>query len=93
MELTEIIEIIKDIVVVATPIVVAIITYRGNKKSKKDIQAETNQMLQKIYGELESQKQLISWQNSIPQTNEYQKLIGVKRCGNISTLTKLCSDF
>ncbi len=35
MELTEIIEIIKDIVVVATPVVVVIITYRGNKKIKE----------------------------------------------------------
>ncbi len=103
MGFTEIMGLIKDIVVVATPIVVAVITYRGNKKSKKDIQleiekikseksAETNQMLQKIFGELESQKQLISWQNSIPQTNEYQKLIDIKRYGNISTLAKLCSD-
>ncbi len=110
MELTEITRIIKDIiapivkdlVVIATPIVVAVITHKGNKKSKKDIQleiekikseksAETNQMLQKIYGELESQKQLISWQNSIPQTNEYQKLIDIKRYGNISTLANLCS--
>ncbi len=102
MELTEIIEIVKDVVVVATPIVVAVITYIGNKKSKKDIHleikkinseksAETTQILQKIYGELESQKQLISWQNSIPQTNEYQKLIDIKRYGNISTLANLCS--
>ncbi len=96
MGFTEIMGLIKDIVVVATPIVVAVITYRGNKKSKKDIQleiekikseksAETNQMLQKIFGELESQKQLISWQNSIPQTNEYQKLIDIKRYAETKT--------
>lgn len=78
---------IKDVLVVLTPIVVACISYRSNKKSKKDIQqevektikekdVETSQILQRISAELESQKQLAVWNNSLPQTNEYTSLAG-----------------
>lgn len=94
---------IKDILVVFTPIVVAYISYRSNKKSRDDIklevekitkekEAETRQILEKIGAESESQKQLITWQNSIPQTNEYLNLLGMKRSGHISALPKLCQD-
>ena len=94
---------LKDILVVATPIVVAYISYRTGKKTQKDItlevekitkekEAETKQILDKINAELESQKQLITWENSMPQTNDYTGLLGVKRFGNISALPKLCQD-
>lgn len=92
---------IKDILVIFAPIIVAYISYRSNKQSQKDIkleveritkekEAETKQILEKINAELESQKQLLSWQNSLPQTNEYTKLIETKRFGNISALPQLC---
>lgn len=95
-------EIIKDIIVVLTPCIVAIITHIGNKKTKKDIQleleknlkekdAETSQIIQKINAELESKKIITSWNNSMPQTNEYTKEIGVERYGNISGLDHLIS--
>ena len=94
---------LKDVLVVLTPIVVAYISYRSNKKTRNDIrleveritkekEAETQQILDKINAELESQKQLLTWQNSMPQTNEYLGLLGPKRSGHISALTKLCQD-
>lgn len=94
---------IKDILVILSPIVVAYISYRSNKKSKREIQqeiekslkekdAETSQMLQKIGAELESQKQLASWNNSLPQTNEYTGLAGVERYGNISALSGMVTS-
>lgn len=91
---------LKDALLVLSPIIVAYISYRSNKKSKKDIQleieknlkekdAETSQIVQKIYAELQSQKQLASWNNSMPQTNEYTKLAGIERYGNICALNDL----
>lgn len=91
---------LKDVLVVVAPIIIAYISYRSNKKSKEDIRleiekslkekdAETSQIIQKISAELESQKQLISWNNSMPQTNEYTKLAGTERYGNISALDNL----
>ena len=79
------------------------LAYRSNKKTQSDIkldveritkekEAETKQVLDKIAAELESQKQLISWQNSIPQTNEYSSQMGIKRFGNVSALPKLNED-
>ncbi|MCI9408716.1 MAG: hypothetical protein HFJ89_02760 [Oscillospiraceae bacterium] len=93
-------EIIKDIAVVLIPSGVSIITCIINKKTKKDIQleleknlkekdADTLQIIQKINAELESQKQLVSWSNSIPQTNAYTELAGTERYGNINTLHDL----
>ena len=91
---------LKDVLVVIAPIIIAYISYRSNKKSKEDIRleiekslkekdAETSQIIQKINAELESQKQLASWNNSMPQTNEYTKLAGIERYGNISSLYNL----
>lgn len=94
---------IKDILVILAPIVIAYISYKSSKQSQKGIrlaveritkekEAETKQILEKIGAELESQKQLLSWQNSLPQTNEYTKLIDIKRFGNISGLQELCKS-
>lgn len=90
----------KDFLIVISPIIVAYISYKSNKKSKKEIQqeiektvkekdVETSQILQRISAELESQKQLASWNSSIPQTKEYTDLAGIERYGNISALSKL----
>ena len=92
--------ILKDILVVLSPIIVACISYKSNKKNSKDIKleiekilkekdAETSQILQKINAELESKKQLASWNNSWPQTEKYTELAGIERYGNICSLTKL----
>lgn len=93
-------EIIKDIAVVLIPTIASIITCIINKKTRKAVQqelennlkekdAETLQIIQKINAELESQKQMVSWNNSVPQTNEYTKLAGTERYGNISSLQDL----
>ena len=94
---------IKDVLIVIVPIIVAYVSYRSSKKTRNDIrleveritkekEAETKQILDKIGAELDSQKQLITWQNSIPQTNEYTSLAETKRFGNISALPKLTQD-
>lgn len=91
---------IKDILVIASPIIVAYISYKSNKKSEHDIHfeieknlkekdADTFQILAKINAELESQKQLISWNNSLPQKDKYVDQIPIIRYGNIAGLTDL----
>ena len=91
---------IKDILVVVAPIVVAYISYRSNKKTTRDIRlelekslkekdADTTQMLTKINAELESQKQIISWQNSLPRVDSYVNQMDQVRYGNISGLPDL----
>lgn len=91
---------IKDILVIVAPIVVAYISYRSNKKTTHDIRlelekslkekdADTTQMLAKISAELESQKQIISWQNSLPRVDNYVNQMDQVRYGNISGLPDL----
>ena len=46
-------------------------------------------MLAKINAELEGQKQMSSWQNSLPKTDQYVDEIGDIRYGNIAGLTDL----
>ena len=82
-------EYLKDILVVLSPIVVAYISYRSNKKSREDIQLEIEKSLKEKNAELESQKQLASWNNSMPQVNEYTGLVGVERYGNIDLQIKI----
>lgn len=93
---------IKDILVVVAPIIVAYISYRSNKKTAHDIQleleknlkekdADTNQMLTKINAELESQKQIISWQNSLPMVDGYVNQMDQIRYGMI--LSRLVDTF
>lgn len=95
--------VLKDLLVVLSPVLVAYISYRSSKKSKREIQQEiektlkekdmeTSQMLQRIGAELESQKQLASWNNSLPQTNEYTSLAGVERYGNVSALSGMVTN-
>ena len=66
--------VIKDILIIIVPVVVAYLSYRSNKKTENDIRlelekslkekdADTAQMLSKINAELESQKQISSWNN------------------------------
>ena len=94
---------IKDILVVVAPIVVAYISYRSNKKTTRDIRlelekslkekdADTTQMLAKISAELESQKQIISWQNSLPRVDSYVNQMDQVRYGNISGLPEELKD-
>lgn len=93
---------LKDILVIISPIIVAYISYRSNKKTKEGIHlelekslrekdADTSQILAKISAELESQKQIISWNNSLPNSNKYVEQIDIVRYGNIAGLTDLIS--
>lgn len=90
----DVFSIVKDIFLIVTPSVVAYISYRSNKKTKEDVRleiekslkekdAETVQIIKKINAELESQKQLATWNSSLPQTDEYIKLAGTERNGNV----------
>jgi hypothetical protein len=91
---------IKDILVVFAPIIVAYISYKSSKKTARDIRleleknlkekdADTTQMLARINAELESQKQISSWQNSLPRTDQYVDKIDQIRYGNIAGLPDL----
>lgn len=91
---------LKDILIIIVPIVVAYLSYRSNKKTENDIRlelekslrekdADTSQMLAKINAELESQKQISSWNNSFPKTDAYIDRIGTIRHGNIAGLPDL----
>lgn len=94
---------VKDILILVSPIIIAYISYRSNKKSKEEIRleiekslkekdAETKQIIQKVNAELKSQKELATWNSSIPQTDEYTRLAGVERYGNICSLTLLINN-
>lgn len=94
------IEIAKDFLVILSPVIVAYISYRSNKKTRRDIKleleknlkekdADTAQMLEKINAELESQKQITMWQSSLPQTDKYIEKVGIERYTNISNLYDL----
>jgi len=87
---------------ILSTIIIAYINYRSNKKTRKDIQlelekslkekdAETSQILLRIAAELESQKQLAIWKDSLPQTNEYTQLVGIERMGNMTAIAGLVS--
>lgn len=106
MEVLEDSEVLKDILNIILPIIspiaVAVIGCISTKKSKAEMQreiekslrekdAETFQIIQKINAELESQKQLISWNNSMPQTNKYTELADAERYGNICSLEMLAN--
>lgn len=91
---------IKDILVIVVPIIVAYMSYRSNKKTARDMRleleknlkekdADTAQILARINAELESQKQIASWQNSLPRADQYIDKIDQIRYGNISGLTDL----
>lgn len=91
---------LKDLLIVFSPILVAYISYRSNKKTKREIrqelekslhetEAETAQILTKINAELEGQKQMAVWNNSLPQTEKYTELVGAERYGNISGVLDL----
>ena len=88
------------LLIVLSPILVAYISYRSNKKTKREIrqelekslhekEAETTQILTKINAELESQKQMAVWNNSLPQAERYADLVGAERYGNISGIVDL----
>ena len=94
---------IKDIVLIVVPIITAYFTYRTNKKSKKELNAElevhlkeqdnvTSNELKKMQKQLEVQKMQSSWETSTPTTQKYIDEAGTKRYGNVSNLAPLVSQ-
>ena len=94
---------IKDIVLIVVPIITAYFTYRTNKKSKKELNAElevhlkeqdneTANELKKMQKQLEVQNMQSSWETSTPTTQKYIDEAGAKRYGNVSNLTPLVSQ-
>lgn len=100
----EIIKIIKDLVLVLIPIITAVMQYKSNKKSRKEIMNELNARLiekdketsneiQKMMVVLENHKQQTCWENSMEVTSEYLKeIIGTKRYSNVSYLQTLTTE-
>lgn len=76
----------KDIIVIFTPIIVAIISYKQNKKTKGDMADELKHKLEEMQAQTEQQKQIISWNGSMPQTNKYMEGVGVMRQGSLASL-------
>lgn len=98
--MSDYIEIVKDFLIILSPAIVAFISYRSNKKTRQEIKwelekslkekdADTAQMLEKINAEMESQKQITMWQNSLPQTDKYIEKVGIERYTNVSSLVDL----
>lgn len=94
---------IKDIVLIAVPIITAYSTYRTNKKSKKELNDElevrlkkqdneTTNQLKKMQKQLEVQNMQSSWETSILTTQKYIDEAGARRYGNVSSLTALVSQ-
>lgn len=76
----------KDLIIIFTPIVSAILLYRQNKKSQKEMKIELENKLKQMDKETENQKEIKSWENSMPQTNKYMEHIGTVRQGNMANL-------
>ena len=85
---------IKDIVLIVVPIITAYFTYRTNKKSKKELNAElevhlkeqdneTANELKKMQKQLEVQNMQSSWETSTPTTQKYIDEAGAKRYGSL----------
>lgn len=102
-----VVQAIKDILLILIPIVTAILTYRTNKKSKKELNTElrmrlreqdhaTANEIKKMQNQLDKQLDIYerqkSWDTSTPATREYLAKVGVKRCGNVSNLSSLVSQ-
>ena len=77
---------IKDIVLIVVPILTAYLTYRSNKKSKKELNDELEVRLREQDNETANE---ISWDSSTPTTQKYLEEVGHKRCGNVMNLQSL----
>ena len=91
---------IKDIVLITVPIITAYLTYRSNKKSKKELNDElevrlreqdneTANEIKKMQKQMEVRNMESSWDSSTPTTQKYLEEVGHKRCGNVMNLQSL----
>ena len=93
---------VKDIVLLIIPIITTWLTYRTNKKSKKELNNElavylkkqnnaTANEIKKMQKELEVQNMRSSWESSTPLTQKYMEEIEPLRVGNVMNLPNLIS--
>ena len=93
---------VKDIVLLIIPIITTWLTYRTNKKSKKELNNElavylkkqdnaTANEIKKMQKELYVQNMRSSWESSTPLTQKYMEEIEPLRVGNVMNLPNLIS--
>ena len=93
---------VKDIVLLIIPIITTWLTYRTNKKSKKELNNElagylkkqdnaTANEIKKMQKELDVQNMRSSWESSTPLTQKYMEEIEPLRVGNVMNLPNLIS--
>ena len=93
---------VKDIVLLIIPIITTWLTYRTNKKSKKELNNElavylkkqdnaTANEIKKMQKELDVQNMRSSWESSTPLTQKYMEEIEPLRVGNVLNLPNLIS--
>ena len=93
---------VKDIVLLIIPIITTWLTYRTNKKSKKELNNElavylkkqdnaTANEIKKMQKELDVQNMRSSWESSTPLTQKYMEEIVPLRVGNVMNLPNLIS--
>ncbi|MEG2457993.1 MAG: hypothetical protein RSB41_03790 [Bacilli bacterium] len=79
----------KDLVIIFTPIISAVLIYRQNKKSQKEMKMELENKLKEMDKETELFQKRSSWDNSMPQTNKYMDQMDIVRQGNIANLSSV----
>lgn len=102
-ELLKYVSIIKDIILISMPIVIAYISYHSNQKLRQELFAEldvkmkekeikTANEIKKITEELENQKNLSSLNDSKPKIDEFLDENDIIRHRNIANLTLLTNQ-
>lgn len=93
---------VKDIMLLIIPVITTWLTYRTNKKSKKELNNElavylkkqdnaTANEIKKMQKEVEVQNMRSSWESSTPLTQKYMEEIEPLRVGNVMNLPNLIS--
>lgn len=102
-ELLKYVSIIKDIILISMPIVIAYMSYRSNQKSRQELIAELDEKMKekdiktaneikKITEELENQKNFSYLNDSKPKIDEYLDENDIIRHRNIVNLTLLTNQ-
>ena len=93
---------VKDIMLLIIPVITTWLTYRTNKKSKKELNNElavylkkqdnaTANEIKKMQKEVEVQNMRSGWESSTPLTQKYMEEIEPLRAGNVMNLPTLIS--
>lgn len=79
----------KDLVIIFTPIISAVLIYKQNKKSQKEMKMELENKLKEMEKETELFQKRSNWNNSMPQTNKYMEEMDIVRQGNMANLSSV----